>query len=273
MRAKRFGIVPGAVLWIAALMSFVPFVAIILTALQPPESNGSGFSIPSRLYLGNFAEAWTQGGFITLFSSSATISFVVVPVGVLCATMAGYALGTMTFWGKGLVVAFLLVGLTLPYEAIVVALYYNFRSIHLLDSYWALILPLVGAFMPFGVIWMRAHFEGVPKSMIEASEIDGASRWSTFTRVLLPTARPAIATLALLYFMWSWNQFLFALILIQDPARRTAPTGLSLFVTQFSKNLPLLSAATIIVILPVVVIYLLFQRNLVRGLLQGAVKE
>lgn len=272
MRPRRT-LLPGTVLWAAAALSFVPFIAIILTALQPPESSDAGFSIPSRLYFGNFSAAWTQGGFDNLFRSSAIIVVGVVPVGVLAATMAGYALGTMPFRGRPAVLGLLLVGLTLPYEAIVIALFYDFRSLQLLDSYWALILPLLGAFMPFGAIWMRAHFETIPKSMIEAAEIDGAGSWQTFTRILLPTARPAMATLALLYSVWSWNQFLLALILIQDPGRRTAPTGLSLFVTQFSKNLPLLSAATILVILPVVALYLVFQRNLTRGFLQGAVKE
>jgi raffinose/stachyose/melibiose transport system permease protein len=108
--------------------------------------------------------------------------------------------------------------------------------------------------------------------MIEASEMDGAGPLTTFWRIMLPTARPALSTLALLYFMWSWNQFLLALILIQDATRRTAPAGLGQFVTQYGKDVPLLSAATLIVIAPIVLIYLVLQRQLVRGILQGAVK-
>jgi raffinose/stachyose/melibiose transport system permease protein len=93
-----------------------------------------------------------------------------------------------------------------------------------------------------------------------------------FTKLLIPTARPALTTLALLYFLWSWNQFLLALILIQDPAHRTAPAGLGQFVSQYGKDVPLLAASTLLVITPVVVVYLIFQRQLVRGILQGAVK-
>lgn len=273
MLAKRRSITTGVLLWIAALTSFVPFVAIVLTSLQPADSATGGFTLPSRLDFSNFATAWTAGGFATLIQSSAIVAIVVMPVGVICATLAGYAMGTMQFRGKSFILALFLIGLTLPYEAIVVALYYGLRDVNLLDTYWALILPLTGAFMPFGIIWMRSHFETIPTSLMEAAAVDGANSWTTFWRILLPTARPAISTLALLYFVWSWNQFLFALILIQDPAHRTAPAGLSLFITQFSKNLPLLSASTIIVIVPVVVVYLVFQRQLLRGFLQGAVKE
>jgi raffinose/stachyose/melibiose transport system permease protein len=175
----------------------------------------------------------------------------------------------MRFRGRGVVLALLLLGLTLPYESIVIALYYGERSINLLNTYWALVLPLTGAFMPFGALWMRAHFSSLPPALIEAAETDGANSWTTLWRILLPTARPALFTLALLYFMWSWNQFLFALVLIQTPSLRTAPTGLSLFVTQYTTNISLLSASTVIVIAPVVLVYVIFHRQLTRGLLQG----
>jgi raffinose/stachyose/melibiose transport system permease protein len=266
-RPARFG--PGAMLGLAALTSIVPFISIVLTSLQQPNSPVEGFSWPSHPDWGNFAAAWTQGGFADLLRSSAVIAFVVTPVGVVCATMAGFAFGTMTFRAKRAILALLLVGLTLPYESIVIALYYGLRTIGLLNTYWALILPLTGAFMPFGTIWMRAHFSAMPRSVIEAAEVDGASSWTTFWRVMFPTARPALSSPALLYFMWSWNQFLFALILIQSPSLRTAPAGLSLFVTQFTTNVPLLSASTIIVIAPIVAVYIFFHRQLSCGLLQG----
>jgi raffinose/stachyose/melibiose transport system permease protein len=259
----------GMLIGIAALTSIVPFISIVLTSLQKPNSSIEGFSWPSHPDFSNYVAAWTQGGFAELLRSSAIIAFVVTPVGVVCATMAGYAFGTMVFRAKGLILAVLLIGLTLPYEAIVIALYYGLRSVGLLNTYWALILPLIGAFMPFGAMWMRSHFSALPASLVEAAEVDGANSWTTFWRILLPTARPALSTLALLYFMWSWNQFLFALILIQSPSLRTAPAGLSLFVTQFTTNVPLLSASTIIVIAPIVVVYIFFHRQLTRGLLQG----
>ena len=102
--------------------------------------------------------------------------------------------------------------------------------------------------------------------------MDGASSFKVLTKVLLPNARPALSTLAVLYFMWSWNQFLLVLIMIQDPARETAPLGLALFVGQYTTNLPLLSAGTLIVIAPVIVVYMFFQRQFIAGVAHGAIK-
>jgi raffinose/stachyose/melibiose transport system permease protein len=181
-------------------------------------------------------------------------------------------MGTMRMPAKGVLVAFFLAGLTLPYEAIVIPLYFSMRSTGLIDTYWAVILPLVGAFMPFGIFWMRTHFESVPPELIEAAQLDGAGRLRTLMQILIPGAKPAIITYALLTFMWAWNQFLLALILIRDPARRTAPSGLGTFVQQYGENIPLLAAGTIIVIVPIVVLYFIFQRKFVAGLVQGALK-
>jgi ABC-type glycerol-3-phosphate transport system permease component len=257
---------------VAAATVLVPLLAIFSAALQPQTELSPGLSWPSHPQWHNFADAWSVAGFGSLLKSSAIIAFVVVPIALACATSAGYALGTMEFGGKKLFFPFFMLGLALPYEAIVIPLYFDLKPLGLLNTYWAVILPLVGAFMPFGVFWMRAHFESVPRTVIEAAEMDGAGSFRILTKVLLPTARPALTTLGLLYFLWAWNQFLLALILIQDPAKRTAPAGLGKFVQQFGKNIPLLSAGTLIVILPVVLLYLFFQRHFVRGVLSGAVK-
>lgn len=258
---------------LVAVSTLLPFVAIVSAALQPAGSIVRGISWPTQPAFGNFARAWDDGGFATLFQSSGIVAFVVVPVGVLFACWAGYAVGTMTFRGRALILGLFLLGLTLPYEAIVIPLYYGLRSVGLLDTYWALILPLIGLFIPFGIFWMRAHFESFPPSLLEAARMDGANSWTVFWRILVPNSWGAITTLALLYFMWSWNQFLLALILIQDPNRRTAPAGLGQFVTQYGKDVPLLSAATILVILPVVIVFLIFQRRIIQGFLSGTVKE
>jgi ABC-type glycerol-3-phosphate transport system permease component len=119
---------------------------------------------------------------------------------------------------------------------------------------------------------MRTHFRATPPELIEAARIDGASAATILRRVLLPLARPSLTTLAVLVFMWSWNQFLLVLILIQDPGRRTAPAGLGFFVGQHTTDIPVLSAGTVIVILPILVLYLVFQRSFIAGLLQGALK-
>ncbi|WP_330451282.1 MULTISPECIES: carbohydrate ABC transporter permease [unclassified Streptomyces] len=263
---------PRLALIVAAAAVLFPFLALFSAALQPQSTLSPGLSWPSDPQWSNFATAWSTAGFGSLLKSSAVIALGVVPIALVLATLAGYGLATMRLKAKGPLFALLMLGLALPYEAIVIPLYYDLDSVGLLNTYWAVILPLVGLFMPFGVFWMRTHFESLPKELLEAAAVDGANSWRTLTRVLLPTAVPALTTLGLLYFMWAWNQFLLALVLIQDPAMRTAPSGLGKFVQQYGKNIPLLSAGTFIVIAPIVLIYLFFQRHFIKGILQGAVK-
>ncbi|MFC9558057.1 carbohydrate ABC transporter permease [Agromyces sp. NPDC056965] len=261
-----------AFLVIAAVSVIVPFLALISAALQPTDTLVPRLEWPTDPQWDNFATAWSMAGFGSLIGSSAFIAVVVVPIAVVCSTLAGYAMGSMRLPGKTALFAFFIAGLTLPYEAIVIPLYFTMRDVGLIDTYWAVILPLIGAFMPFGIFWMRAHFESVPMEIIEAAQLDGAGRFRILVTILLPGARPALTTYGLLTFMWAWNQFLLALILIREPSRRTAPSGLGTFVQQYGENIPLLAAGTIIVIAPIVILYFVFQRKFVAGLVQGALK-
>ena len=145
------------------------------------------------------------------------------------ATLAGYAFGVMDFPLSTPLFYLFIIGLTLPQEALVVPLYFDLRYVELTDTYWALIFPQMGASVAFGTFWMRAFFRGVPQSLVEAARIDGASSWFTLWRVLLPLARPAVLTMTVLLFMWTWNEFLLALVMVSEEGLRTAPLGLSFF--------------------------------------------
>ncbi|WP_427015864.1 carbohydrate ABC transporter permease [Pseudarthrobacter sp. P1] len=275
VRRRRFDrgrTLQRVVLLLAAATVVVPFGAIMLACLQGPASLTVSPRWPDRLHFENYANAWTTAGFGSLLGSSALIAVVVMPIALLCASLAGYAFATVDFAGRSALMGLFLLGLALPYEAIIIPLYFGFKDAGLLDNQLAVILPLIGAFMPFGILWMRSHFEQLPQELAEAAEIDGASTPRTMLSVLLPVSWPALATLGLLYFMWAWNQFLLALIMLQDPAKRTAPSGLGKFVQQYGTNIPLLCAGTVILIAPIVIIYLVFQRHFIKGLVSGAVK-
>lgn len=250
----------------------VPFLALFAAALQPPGTGLTGLALPHGIHLGNFVHAWRTAGFGRLLRSSLLVSLLVVPASVLFASLAGYALGTMQFPGRGKLFKYLLLGLAIPAEVTVIPLYYDLRALGLTNTLPGLALVEIGAFMPFGAFWMHTHFSSMPRALIEAATLDGASSWTTLWRVLLPNSRPAITTLGVLFFVWNWNQFLLPLILVQDPAKRTAPAGLGFFTGQFNVDVPLLAAATLIVIGPVVLVYLIFQRHFIRGVLDGAVK-
>jgi raffinose/stachyose/melibiose transport system permease protein len=181
----------------------------------------------------------------------------------------------MRFRGADLLFYLLLVGLIFPYEATVIPLYYVFKDYGLTDSLWALILPQIGLSVPFGTFWMRAFFRSTPGALVEASRLDGASSLVTLWRVLLPQAWPAITTMLVLVFMWTWNEFLLALVMIQSDELRTAPLGLALFAgaNRGSQDVTLTAAAAVIVALPVVIVYVFLQRSFIRGMFAGAVKE
>lgn len=260
------------VLTLMAVAVLLPFVSVAFAAVHPSGAQIAGLSLPSTWSWSNFVEAWRDANFDQLVGNSFIIAVGVVPLALVLATLAAYSLATLNpFGGRTISVAFVL-GLTLPIELVVVALYFDLNQVGLTNSYLGVILAETALFMPFGVYWMQTHFAALPAELLDAARVDGARSFTILTRVLLPISWPALTTLGVLYFMWSWNQFLLVIVLMQDPSLRTAPTGLGFFVGQYSTNIPLLSAASLIVIGPIVVLYLIFQRNFVSGLTQGAVK-
>lgn len=204
--------------------------------------------------------------------SDLIIAVGVVPASLVLSGLAGYALGTMRLPGGDGVAALFVAGLTIPVELIVVPLWFDLRGVGLTDSSLGVLQVETALFLPFSVFWMRTHFRTTPPELVEAARMDGASTWTVPVRVLLPPARPALTTLGLLVFMWSRNQFLLVLVLIQDATKRTAPAGLGFFVGQNNTDVPMPAAGTVLVMLSITIVYVLFQRSFVAGLLQGAFK-
>ena len=271
MTSRRELSISYAVLGAFALFALLPIVGIVLTALQ--DQNGlATFGTFDGVHLANFGDAWRDGHFGTYLKSSAIVTVTVVVVAGSLSILAGYAFGLMRFRGATVLFYVFLLGLMIPTEAIIVPLYYDFRDLSLVDTYWALILPQIGTSVAFGTFWMRSYFRTVPRSLVEAARIDGASSWFVLWRVLLPLARPAVLTMAVLLFMWTWNEFLLALVMVSDENLRTAPLGLSFFQGRNQTNLTLLAAGAVIVALPVVILYVFLQRHFIRGMLSGAVK-
>ena len=196
----------------------------------------------------------------------------VVPVSVLIGTMAGFGLAKLAPAAASSSTCYSSIGLTLPLEVVIIPLYYEMQWLGLLNTKFAIILPLIGLFMPFSIFWMRAHFVNVPAEMSEAAEIDGASAWQQFWLVQVPLARPAILSLAILQFLWTWNSFLLPLVLVEVPLERTMAGALGAFQGQWGTNIPLLCAGSLLILAPSVILFLVFQKQFVAALLQGAVK-
>ena len=245
------------VLGVFALLALWPVARILALALGDP---------------GNFAVAWDEGHFGTYLRSSAIVTVAVVAIATFVSILAGYAFGQMRFRGNQVIFYLFLLGLMVPLEATVVPLYYDLRDVGMTDTYWALILPQAGLSTAFGTFWMRAFFRSVPRSLVEAARLDGSSSWVTLWRVILPLGRPAVLTMVVLVFMWTWNEFLLALVMVSDESLRTAPLGLAFFQGRNTSDEALLAAGSVIVATPVVLVYLFLQRHFIRGMLTGAVK-
>jgi raffinose/stachyose/melibiose transport system permease protein len=254
------------------LVTLLPFLSMLSAALQPRGTVPAGLTWPSDPQWGNFADAFNVANMSALLRSSLLIVAGVVPVSVIIATMAGFGLGQLRVAGGPFAFVLFLLGLTLPFEAVITPIYYQVRDFGLLNTRWAIILPLIGLYMPFAVFWMRAHFVNMPRDLADAARVDGSTTWQLFWRVQIPLARPAIASLTILLFLWTWNQFLLAIVLIDDPTKRTMAGALGAFQGQWGTDQVLLCAGSLLILTPTLIVFLVFQRQFIRALLQGSLK-
>ncbi len=254
------------------VLTILPFISIFLTALHPSGSVPSGFEWPAEPQWGNFIEAFNVANMSTLLASSTFIVLAVVPVALLISTMAAFAIGLLRIPGSRVLLFLFVFGLTLPFGGIIVPLYYLERALGIYNTRLAIVLPLIGLYMPFAVFWMRAHFVSMPAEISEAARVDGATIWDLFWRIHLPLARAPLASLGILMSVWTWNQFLLALVLVEDPTQRTMAGALGAFQGHYATDIPLLCAGTILILLPTLIIFVLFQRQIITALLQGSIK-
>ena len=273
MKVSRGEIWSGRAL-LAALMLFtiLPFVSIFMTALHPSGTVPGGLDLPPDPQWGNFVEAFDQAHMTALLASSTFLVLAIVPVSLLISTMAGYAIGLLKIPGSRLLLLLFVFGLTLPFPGIVIPIYFLERAMGIYNTRLAIVLPLIALYMPFAVFWMRAHFVNMPTELSEAARVDGASAWDLFWRIHVPLARPPVTSLGILMSVWTWNQFLLALVLVEDPTQRTMAGALGAFQGQWATDVPLLSAGTILILIPTLVVFVIFQRQIITALLQGSVK-
>jgi raffinose/stachyose/melibiose transport system permease protein len=270
--ARREALTGRVLLILLMAFTVLPFVSLFVTALHPSGTYPPGLDWPDHPQWSNFTTAFRASHMSQLLLSSTLIVLGVVPASLLLATLAGFAVGHLRIPGRRLVLMVFLLGLTLPFEGIVTPLYYQTRDMGILNTRWAIVLPLIGLFMPFSVYWMRAHFVNMPRDLSEGAQLDGANTWQLLWRIHVPLAMPAISSLAILLFLWTWNQFLLAIVLVDDPRKRTVAGALGAFQGQWGTDIPLLCAGSLLILAPTLAVFLIFQRRFVASLLQGSLK-
>jgi len=253
-------------------ITMLPFISIFVTALHPSQTVPGGLEWPADPQRGNFLEAFKISNMASMLASSVFIVVAVVPISLAISTMAAFAIGLLHIPGSRLLLVVFVFGLTIPFGGIIVPLYYLERDLGIYNTRLAIALPLIGLYMPFAVYWMRAHFVGMPAEISEAARVDGATTWDLFWRIHVPLARAPMASLGILMAVWTWNQFLIALVLVEEPSERTMAGALGAFQGHYANDVPLLCAGTILILLPTLALFVAFQRQIIAALLQGSVK-
>ncbi len=257
---------------LAALIWLVPVITLVLTALKDADDfavNGA-FSLPKSIRWENFSEAW-ETGVGNYFWNSVIVTGIKVPVGILIESLAAFALTHMSFKWANRIFTYILIGLIVPMQMTLVPLTLLMNALNLIDTLTGLIILYIGFGVPFGVLVMRGFFRTLPTAIIEAARIDGCSWFKIFYRIALPLALPAVVSLCILDGVATWNEFILAQIFLRSDELRTLPLGLVQFSTQFSTQYDQLAAAVLISVVPVVLVFLFFQRYFVAGM-GGAVK-
>jgi raffinose/stachyose/melibiose transport system permease protein len=257
---------------LACLFWLAPVITLILTALKDAGDfavNGA-FSLPKFIRWANFSEAW-ETGVQNYFWNSVIVTGVKVPIGIILESMAAFALTHMHFKWADRVFTFILIGLIVPAQMTLVPLTLLMNALNLIDTLTGLTILYIGFGVPFGVLVMRGFFRTVPLAIIEAARIDGCSWFKIFYRIAMPLALPAVVSLCILDGVATWNEFILAQIFLRSDELRTLPLGLVQFSTQFSTQYDQLAAAVLISVVPILLLFLFFQRYFVAGI-GGAVK-
>ncbi|MCY1138011.1 carbohydrate ABC transporter permease [Actinoplanes sp. Pm04-4] len=273
-KKAKGGLSTTVVMTLVALLWISPLVLLIITAVRPLSdfvANGP-LSWPSTFTFQNFADAWNIGNFATTYRNSLILLILKVPLGVFVSAMLAYALAKLRIRFGRTIMYTVFLGLTIPIYITIVPVFVMARSAGLTDSLIGLIGPYLAFGIPFEVLVLQSFFRQLPDEILEAARIDGAGAWRIFLTIVLPLSAPALVTVFILDAVATWNEFLFALILLNSDAHKTIPVGLLNFQGQFSNNNTGLAAGILIAVVPILIAYTFLQRWIVGGLTAGASK-
>jgi len=271
---RKGGIGMTIIIALVALLWISPLVLLVITALRPLSdfvANGP-LAWPQEWTLQNFADAWGVGNFATTYRNSAFLLILKVPLGVLISAMLAFALAKLRLRFGAVIMFAVFLGLTIPIYITIVPVFILLRNIGAVDSVPGLVGPYLAFGIPFEVLVLQSFFRQLPDELIEAAKMDGAGPWRIFFTLILPLSTPALVTVLILDAVATWNEFLFALILLSSDAHKTIPVGLLNFQGQFANNSTGLAAGILIAVVPILIAYIFLQRWIVGGLTAGATK-
>ena len=259
----------GGVVFVA-----VPFWYMLVTSLKPQSFI---FEMPPRLWpsqptLNNYTVALGKDLFGLYFLNSLLVAVTTTLLTVLIASMLAYGFARLHFPGKEALFYVVLLGMMIPPVMLIIPQFIIAKSLKLLDTYQGLVLVYITMNLSMNTFLLRGYFEGIPRDLEEAALIDGASRWGTFWRVVLPLSRPGLAVVTIFTFLYSWDEFPWAHVAVKETTRRTLPIAIALFQSQHLTELGQVFAASIVALVPVAFVFILFQRYFIRGIATTGLK-
>jgi multiple sugar transport system permease protein len=265
-RARRDLRTPLAyvVLLVGSVAVAFPFLWMLLTALKPPAEIFDLRVFPAHPTLQNYAEVLTRTQFPRWFANSLLVAVATTVSVAFFDSLVGYTLAKLRFRGRDLIFVLILATLMIPTEMLVIPWYILSSARGWIDTYWGIMFP--GMITAFGIFLIRQFMAGVPDELLDAGRIDGESEFGLYWRIALPQVRPAMAALCIFNFLGNWNAFLWPLIVIQTPKMRTLPVGIALFSGEAGSAYHLIMAASALAILPVLLVFVLLQRQIIEGI-------
>jgi multiple sugar transport system permease protein len=267
------------VLWsiaiaVVLLYALIPVLWITFLSLKPPAQTGDGRFLPKDFSLDNYDTVFSTDTFNAALVNSIGIAAIATLISIVLAALAAYALTRLDFAGKTLILSGALAVAMFPPISIVGSLFDMWRAVGLFDTWPGLIIPYMTFTLPLAIYVLSAFFREIPWELEQAAQVDGATPMQAFTKVIVPLAAPGVFTAAILVFIFAWNDFIFANTLTSTDNARTVPAALAFFTggSQFEEPTGAITAAAVVVTVPIIIMVLIFQRRIVAGLTAGAVK-
>jgi len=273
MRQSHWWTVSGFVI---LLYTLFPLAWMLSLAFKPPSEivSGDASFLPKEWTWANFQTVFSDSLFTSALRNSIGIALIATLLSVVIAMFAAYAIARLDFPGKKLLLSMALAIAMFPQAALVGPLFNMWRNFGIYDTWLGLVIPYLTFALPLSIWTMSAFFRQIPWEMEQAAQVDGATAWQAFRKVIVPLAAPGVFTTAILTFFFCWNDFLFAISLTSTDSARTVPAALAFFqgASQFESPVTYVMAAAVVVTIPVIILVLFFQRRIVAGLTAGAVK-
>jgi len=278
---KGFYIFSRILIIISIIIILVPILYIFSLSLRTKETIYQDFMflIPKEFTLQNYADAAEYAkihlnvSFLEMFRNSIIATSVSIVFALIIGALASFSFSNYKFRGKEFTFTAIIVSFVIPAQVLLIPLFFILRKIGVINTYFAIIIPYIGFLVPIAVLILRSFFEQIPKEIKESAKIDGASDFRIFAQIVLPLSKPAIATCIILLFLETWNEFIFALVFLQNPKLQTIPVAIAQIAGgKYIVPIGTYSAAIMITIIPVLIIFIIFQRWFISGMTLGALK-